>query len=80
MKVDVALLQEAFKKSDITPAELARRLNWMERRPDSARAMRRLGIYPYYVRGRKSYNKTVDYDQALKIAEAIGVDPTDVGL
>lgn len=88
MLVDVKPLREAFLNSGLGPAELARRLNWFDSKgnADASRLNRQLGIQTYQLSStKKRYKHTfrrqkMSYDTALKIAEAMHLDPIDVGL
>jgi hypothetical protein len=86
-KVEVALLREAFLRSGLTAGDVARVLGWraagsQRGRADSQRVKRYLGITPYP--GTRGYpprlRERFSYEMAVKLAEAIGVDPVDVGL
>jgi hypothetical protein len=56
--------------------ELARRLEWFC--PDQNRAGRALGIHKDPHTGKPS--EYITYDTAVRICEALGFDPVDVGL
>jgi hypothetical protein len=82
--VDVAPLREAFEQSGLTLSEVCRRLGWYCPKvnrpslgPDTARLRRALGTQHH---GRGYVNRRIGYDLAARIAEAIGVDPVEVGL
>jgi hypothetical protein len=86
--VDVAPLREAFLASGISISEVSRRLGWTCRRSDrpghkadTARLKRALGMQRERVCVRGGYlNRRIGYDLAARIADAIDVDPVDVGL
>lgn len=83
-EIPVAPLREAFERSGLTAAEVARVLDWRDPRGriDGRRVKRALGIVPVAM-GRGYGPKCVrstSYERALKLADAIGVDPVDVGL
>ena len=78
-EVPVDGLREAFERSGLTSGELARRLGWTK--PDGYRVYRQLGLTAHHThRGRVEYRQTMSYRRALEIAQALGVDPVDVGL
>jgi hypothetical protein len=95
-EVDLRPLREAFLASRLSADEVARRLGWMRfprrrrggkvygphEEADGSRVKRALGL-----RAHKSgqgsmpqLRQSCSYEMALKLAEAIGVDPVDVGL
>jgi hypothetical protein len=95
-EVDLRPLREAFLASRLSADEVARRLGWMRfprrRRggkvygphmiADESRVKRTLGLRVHKC-GRDSKSRlrqSCSYEMALKLAEAIGVDPVDVGL
>lgn len=87
--VPVAPLRDAFLASGLTAYEVATRLGWTRKRKnlsgdygDHSRLMRRLGLQTYHCprRGGTFTQERMHYDVALAIAEAIGVDPHEVGL
>jgi hypothetical protein len=59
-------------------ADIARRLGWERQRvvADSHRVRRTLGLRPFNY----GYQTKMDYETALRITEAAGLDPVDVGL
>lgn len=57
--------------------ELCRRLDWMLVKPDTSRLKRVLGLSP---NSDGKYQQTVQYETAVALCEALGVDPVDVGL
>lgn len=80
-EVPVQPLQEAFRRSGLTAAELARRLGWY--RPDSVRVARQLGLISNGGRGhgsRPDMRKTMSRAKALEILDALGLDPVDVDI
>lgn len=77
-EVDVTLLREAFLRSGVSAHAVARELGWT--RPDGARVRRALGISVQHSRGCRFYQRSMSYDRAVRIAEAIGVDPAEVDL
>lgn len=83
-EIPIALLREAFERSGLTPAQVARSLDWYDSRGylDGHRVKRALGICPTGF-GRGYGNKRIrstTYNRAVKLAEAIGADPVDLGL
>ena len=79
MRVPVEPLAEAMRKSDKSLSQVARDAGYVRTLGDITRLRRALGIKAHSS-GRPYTNTTIDYDKALLIAEAIGVDPVDVGL
>jgi hypothetical protein len=81
-EIDLAPLREAFLRSGKTPADVARALGW--RKPngvaDGPRVRRALGMRPAWSNGRKRLRQRCSYETAVKLADAIGVDPYEVGL
>jgi hypothetical protein len=88
--VPTAPLREAFERSGLSVCELARRLDWWHhtsdgnggrrRAPDTMRVARQLGIKPTHSRRKVHLRQAMRYERALEIAEAIDVDPHEVGL
>lgn len=94
--VDNTALREAFESSGLTAGDVARRMGWTRRQgktrkdgrragpwmcADISRVKRALGLNPEGgSRNGGKMRREIDYDTALRLAEAIGVDPTDVGL
>lgn len=85
--VDVKPIREAFLNSGLTGCEVARRLDWyrFDGQPDSSRVTRQLGIVKHQSNGRKgevykTFRKRISYDAGLMYAEALGIDPIDLGL
>jgi hypothetical protein len=85
--VDVAPLREAFEQSGLTLSEVCRRLGWYCSKvkrpgtgPDTSRLRRTLGMQPHSSSYGPYVNRRIGYDLAARIAEAIGVDPVEVGL
>ena len=85
-------LREAFLRttnSGVSQASIARHCGWMRTRArapmgDVTHLKRLLGVTPFhsYHAGKRYtyYRKTVSYDDAVKIALAIGADPFEVGI
>lgn len=83
-EVPIAPLREAFKRSGLTAAEVARVLDWYDHRsrPDSHRVQRAFGIAPSgmgHGYAPKRIRSTT-YERALMLADAIGIDPVDLDL
>lgn len=87
-EVDLTPLREAFLASGRSAVEVAGALGWIHQGAttvkgrDGRRVLRALGIRPYsrgHGRG-MVYQQTCSYKRAILLAEAIGVDPVDVGL
>jgi hypothetical protein len=82
--VSVEPLQDAFKRSGREALELADLLGFRggSGYPDGNQFKRYIGLIPYLdgksPQGR--IKRRCNYHKALEIAEAIGVDPVDVGL
>lgn len=76
-------LRELVERSGMSYADIARALGWYcHGAVDSFRLKRRLGVATYWCPYRKEFVRTqkVWPRTALKIIEAIGLDPVDVGL
>jgi hypothetical protein len=92
LMVDVVPLREAFVASGLTGGEVAQRLGWTKphwrypttARPvgDQSRVKRVLGLRQYNPgQGYPSrYRERMTYDMAVRMAEALNVDPFEVGL
>lgn len=80
--VDVRLLREAFIDSGLSAREVAERMGWETKpRPDGERVKQNLGLTKERQKtGPRNYRKRTEYERALQLARAIGVDPHDVGL
>jgi hypothetical protein len=81
--VPVAPLREAFLNSSRTAADVARHLEWWVNgkrlEADVGRVRRTLGLnVDCNGDGRRSYRKRTDIETALRLAEAIGVEPWEV--
>jgi hypothetical protein len=82
------IIRKAVKRSGISTAEIAWRLGWVEParrgcayiRADGNRVKRRLGMNPYIDRHGSRYSAMMQERTALKILEAIGIDPVDIDL
>lgn len=73
---------ELEKLDFITCADVAFRAGWVTKsqKPDSSRVARSLGLVEDTVRGVRQFRETVTIDTALKLCEALHVDPWEVGL
>lgn len=83
MRVNNAELREAFLNSPFNAGQVAKSCGWLKDgvTGDSSRVLRPLGLKAYKNgQGMTTTNRNIDYDNALKIAEALGLDPVDVGL
>jgi hypothetical protein len=89
-EIDITALRDAFKASGKTAADVARGMGWTckisprgkpaRRVADGPRALRAMGCKPYHDRNGPRTKRTCSYEMAVRLAEAIGVDPVDVGL
>ena len=81
-RIDVAPLQEAFLRSGLTATELCNRLEWLTPgdRPDTTRLKRALGLLPIAHYGENECARRIGIDRAALIADALNVDPFEVGL
>lgn len=73
-------LREAFMRSPLSQSELARRLGWMRVTPDYVRVRRALGLKRDNAGAPSRWRREIDYDTAVSMCRAMGVDPVDVGL
>jgi len=83
--VPVEPLAEAVLRSGIPFAVIAKNCGWLRAdridSGDATRLKRRVGLATYTTRGRRGCRQRfISYDNAVIIAEAIGVAPVDVGL
>lgn len=87
-RIPVDELREAILASDVGWGTAAARLGWTRKHSspyksivgDGARLKRDVGVLPRYTRGHAKRAETIDYDKAVKIADAYGFEYTDVGL
>lgn len=81
-RVPVAPIRKAILKSELTVGDVADALGWRDSkgRCDTQRLKRRLGITPYYERGRWTRTKHVEYETAVAIILAAGLDPWKFGV
>lgn len=84
LEVSVVPLREAFERSGLSAADVARALDWRDHRghADGRRVKRALGISPVDFGHDYGFRliRSTSYERALRLAYAIGVDPVDVGL
>lgn len=83
-----ARIAAAYIESGRTASSVARDLDWWRRShrrgrtvtvPDGSRVRRVLGLAPRAGRGPKT-QRSIRYELAISIVDALGVDPVDVGL
>lgn len=77
--IGVEVVQQALADSGITISELARRMGWVHTRPNLTKTNRALG------RSKASGShegaiKSVSYERAIALIEAMGLEPVDYGL
>ncbi len=79
--VSNAPIREAWERWGMTISEFARRMGFVTHRPHVQRARKLLGLAPDH-RGRGPGNRRehMDYANALRACEALGLDPVDLGL
>jgi hypothetical protein len=80
--VDVTPLRDAFLRSEVSLAELCRWLEWLKPNgtPDTSRLGRRLGLLPSTSHGQRQVSKRIGIDTAALIADALSIDPWEVGI
>jgi hypothetical protein len=80
--VPVEPLRAAFLRSGVTAAELCRWLGWLrpDGGPDTSRLRRALGLLPSTSHGQTKMAKRIGIDRAALLADALSVDPHEVGL
>lgn len=94
--VPVVLFQERFAQMEAAPragnhgrfpkdaaTRIAERLGWRDKHGclDSPRVRRALGLRPEQTNaGRIRLRETVGYETALRLCEAMDIDPVDIGL
>lgn len=76
-EIPVEKLQAAFRKSGLSKCEVARRLGWMKHIPNVHRLNETLGLEPSTT-GKK--RKRVTYQTALRLCEALGASPIEMGI
>lgn len=82
--VDVEPLRRAFLEKNIKPVDLAREFGVYKSngQPDGNYFSRLLGLKPYWPAPDRSprLRERISYENAHKLAIAIGVDPVDLGI
>lgn len=80
-------LRERFQalhdRDGLSLHELAKRVGWIrqyDRRPDSMRVARTLGLAPTRSRGRDQVRRQISYSTAVRFAEALDLDPYEAGV
>jgi hypothetical protein len=78
---------EQLLKNGTSASEVARRMGFRAsptaRVPggaDTQRLKRTLGLAPYYKRGKTYIGKGVTYETAVRLAEALEMDPAEAGV
>jgi hypothetical protein len=76
---------KAYNRGEIAPHDVARQMGWIHAhsgRPDTSRALRALGLREKTARGGspKRYITVLEYETAVRLAEAIGMDPHEAGV
>lgn len=87
--VPVAPLREhfirAYNRDELTARDVAERMGWVRTHdgvPDSTRVMRALGLAQKTSRGGspRRYTTVLEYETALRLAKALGMDPHEAGV
>lgn len=76
-------LRQAFLESPMSAAEVARAVGWFDSKggcADGTRVRRTLGLRPAHENGQARVYQRVGSRNAVKIAEALGLDPVEIGL
>lgn len=76
-EVEAANLRRAFEESGMSKSELARRMGWIQTKPDIHRVSQILG---YETRSNGTKQQRVTYDLAVRLARALEADLVDVGV
>lgn len=76
--VAVGVIQRALDDAGISESELARRLGWFRSQPNVDKIRRALG--KHQSGGGKPRQKSVTYDRAVELIDAMGLEPVDYGL
>jgi len=81
-RIDVAPLREAFLRSGRTATEICIWLDWLrpDGGPDTSRLRRALGLLPSTSHGHVTFARSIGVDRAALIADALNLDPYEVGL
>lgn len=78
--VSLEPFQRAFHEKNLTLAIVCRRLGWMwNGKPDTTRLARTLGFRKEY-ESSLGLKKRVQYKTAVKLAEALEMDPWEAGI
>lgn len=80
--IDVTALREAFLRSGLSASEVCRWLEWRrpDGGPDTSRLRRALGLLPATSHGQTKVAHRIGVDRAALIADALSVDPWEVGI
>jgi hypothetical protein len=80
--VPVEPLRDAFLRSGLSAAEVCRWLEWYrpDGGPDTSRFRRALGLLPNSSHGRSRRARRIGVDRATLIADALSIDPWEVGI
>lgn len=81
-RIDVGPLRAAFVRSGLTTSEVCNRMGWKnpDGSPDTTRLLRALGLKAHVSRGYRTCAQRINIDRAALIADALNVDPFEVGL
>jgi hypothetical protein len=88
-RVDNDVLREAFLRSRRTPNSVAVQMGWMRTkragarrviRGDGTRVLRALGIKGTATRGHHYPQRTLAYEDAVRMTEILGLDPWEAGV
>ncbi len=73
-------IREAFLRSGLSTYDVALFCDWLKgkaKHPDTSKVERMLGLREYKSHGRIIKNSSMAEHNALKVVEAIGLDPVD---
>ena len=78
-------LREAFEARSISARDIAFQLGYIKnckgrKVPDSSQVLRALGLKSHRSHGYDTKQELIGEEKALKLAEALGLFPVDVGL
>ena len=81
-QVDIGPLRDAFLHSGLSASEVCCWLEWYrsDGGPDTSRLRRTLGLLPITSHGRSVCAQRIGIDRAALIADALSVDPWEVGI
>lgn len=74
---------EELKSQGVLAADIARKLGWVtpQGTADGPRVTRRLGLRPHRNgKGKLTQTQQLSYGMACKLADAMGLDPWEIGL